>query len=354
MTVAQARSIAQEWMLQLHRGTDPKDEIERQRREAQLQRDATFGKVSDRWLREHAQTKRRARRMTRAVELLLLPSLRERPIKDISRPEIRDLIGKLKEKHRKWQARTALATIKSIFNFAIGTESYDLTASPADRLTAESLVGALKPRQRFCNNDEIRALWLATDKLDPLWRDFYRVAMLLGQRRGEIAAIRKRWIDFDNKLMTIPSEVYKTDQVHVVPLTNYILDILKKRPCGVGNNDALFSFNEGKTPVASFARPFARWKKEAAKILDRPAGDLSFTLHDSGRRTFRTNLAMLGVPLEIAELCIGHRRRTGVVATYAVYEHLDEQRKAFEKYERFLLSSVAPVNKSKVVSLRRK
>ena len=348
---AEAREIARSWWSLIGHGVDPKEEQQRQRYEARLQRDATFQKVYERWLKEHASTKRRAKRMERDVRHLLLPVLKDRPITAITRGEIRELIQVLKEKHGKWEARAALSHTKSIMHFAIQTESYGLEVSPADRIPTASL-GTFPPRQRVLSNDEIVAVWRAANAMtDPLWSSFFKLALLLGQRRGETAGMRKSELDFSARVWRLPAERQKMDRSFVLPLPNEAFSIIQQRAAQV-TGDLLFS-HSGRNPVGHFSRAFALLKAEAAKLLEKPVEELSFTIHDF-RRTLRTRLSELNVPSEVSERVIGHFRRSGVIATYDLYERLPEMRQALEKYERFLLNLVNPAPVKKVVQMRKR
>jgi hypothetical protein len=72
-------------------------------------------------------------------------------------------------------------------------------------------------------------------------------------------------------------------------------------------------------------------------------GVAPFRLHDL-RESFRTGLTRLGVPAELAELCIGHRR-AALIETYDREPRLEEQRAAFEQWARHVLSLGASVRR---------
>jgi hypothetical protein len=57
-------------------------------------------------------------------------------------------------------------------------------------------------------------------------------------------------------------------------------------------------------------------------------------IHDL-RRTVRTHLSELGVPSNVAELCLNHRP-TGVKRVYDVAELIDQRYAALQKWESYL------------------
>ena len=67
----------------------------------------------------------------------------------------------------------------------------------------------------------------------------YQMLLLTGQRRGEVAGAR--WSEFDlaAKTWTVPPERFKSNSVHVVPLTDDVLALLATLPRWP-NCDALF------------------------------------------------------------------------------------------------------------------
>jgi len=351
MTVDTARLVAQEWCLLISRGIDPKEEQQRQRHEAGLQRDATFQKVFERWLREHVAGKRRARRMENDTRQHLLPVFGQRPIKTITRGEIRDLVLRIKTERSRWTARGVLSLAKSIFGFAVQTDSYGLENSPAMAIKPE-ILGVFMSRSRVLDDTELVAVWKATDSMDSLWSAFFKLSLLLGQRRSATAGMAKSETDFRAKTWSLSGDRTKMGKPFVLPLPPLAFSIIQERSAQV-ENDYLFS-RDGKLPINQFSRAFKQLKIATAKLMDRPINELTFTLHDF-RRSFRTNLTKHRLcDLDTAERCISHIRKTGLLATYDVYDRLPEMLNALTKYERFILNLVHPAPVRKVLPMHRR
>ena len=77
---------------------------------------------------------------------------------------------------------------------------------------------------------------------------------------------------------------------------------------------------------------FNGWGKAKAEF-DKKCG-VDFRLHDL-RRTFATNLAALGTPVQVTEKLLNHVTGTisGVAAIYNRYSYLDEMRAAVTAWE---------------------
>lgn len=353
ITVDNAREIAQGWCLLISKGIDPKEEQQRQRYEAKLQRDATFGKVYTRWLKEHASKKRRAKRMERDVKLMLLPVLENRPINEITRGEIRDLVLAERAKHGKWEARAALTNAKSIFNFAVDSDSYGLEISPAHRIRP-SILGEFPSRERVLDDDELIAVWKSAETLDDMWEAFFKLTLLLGQRRGMTAEMTKPEIDFKAKTWSLIADRMKMGKPFILPLPPLAFSIIEERAAKVDGN-FLFA-RDGKRPARHFDRACAALKIEAAKLLDKPIAELTFTIHDM-RRTLRTNLSKLHLAdADVQERIISHSHDRGDanIKTYDLYKRLPEMRDALTKYERFILDLVNPAPLRKVLPMRKR
>lgn len=342
-SVASAKRIGLEWMASLRQGKDPLDQIEADRREAQLERDALFSKIFERWCAEHLKDKRRANRMMGDVKLMLLPALRDRPINQVQRAELRELLADIKKKHGLWQCRSALSHLKSIWNFAIRQERYGIETSPLDRLQAKDIVGPVKRRQRLINSEELKAIWLATEAQESFWKDLFQLIILTGARRSEIAALELAEIDFNYRTWTVSEKRFKTAESCVRPFGDMAWTIVKRR--SGETKKFLFSF-DGKRPVKAFAKPVGKLTAEAERILGHKPP--RWVLHDF-RRLIRSQMAHLGVDAQTANMVLGHRP-VGDEASYLQHSFIPQMTRAYGKYERWL-TSLLDSRAAKVVSI---
>ncbi|GEM_PF-1712210 len=53
--------------------------------------------------------------------------------------------------------------------------------------------------------------------------------LLTGLRVGETKRLQWSYIDFENKILTVPRELTKSDREHQLPLSDFLLALLKKR-----------------------------------------------------------------------------------------------------------------------------
>ena len=86
-------------------------------------------------------------------------------------------------------AHLVFAHTRSLFNWAIARSVYGLETSPCDRLHPAKLIGPKEPRQRVLTDPELTALWRATEKLGYPFGPLYRLLLLTGARKNEVAGL---------------------------------------------------------------------------------------------------------------------------------------------------------------------
>jgi integrase len=149
--------------------------------------------------------------------------------------------------------------------------------------------------------------------------------ILTGQRRGEIASLRKSWIEDD--LIVLPAGFTKNKREHRLPISPRVRRLLDSIP---GDSDLYFPARGVED------RPFNGWGKTKERF-DEPLNIAPYTLHDL-RRTFSSNMARIGTPIQVTEKLLNHISGTvsGVAAVYNRYSYLDEMREALARHDEFL------------------
>lgn len=344
LTLAEARAKARAWLLTISSGEDPRA-LEKARREAESERrDMTFGSVMEDYLRLHVAKTRKATDVTREIRKELLPRWKDKPLSEVTRRDVKKMIAEILERGATYQAHHCLGHARTFFNWAIDEEIYGIESSPCERIKPKKAIGEKKPRQRVLKDPELKALWAAADSLGYPMGPLYRMLMLTGQRKGEVAGAQWREFDLAAKVWTIPPERFKSDAVHRVPLSDAVMAVLAELPSWAGG-DFLFSSTDGRIPVNGFSKAKAR--------LDKAMGDPDpFVIHDI-RRTVRTRLSGLKVPHEVAEMVIGHGKK-GLARIYDQHEYQNEMRAALDAWALRLQSIVDPRTAYNVVTLEKK
>jgi len=350
--LADARARAAEWYGLVKQGVDPEEheaeqarKLEAARRVEALKDASTFGAFAERYCSQRA-SNRRALADAREIRRNLVAAWADRPVRSITPRDVKELITRLKLR-APWEARNTWTHVVQIFKSAVFEELIE--ASPAASLDKRMLFknARLAPRQRVLTDAELRALWRASEGLGYPYCQFYRLLVLTGGRVSEVAHARWREIDLGARLWTIPAERYKSDAVHLVPLSGQAVSVLEALPRLAACEFLLTT--TGTVPINGFSK--AKAQLDIA-MSDELGGDVAHFVNHDIRRTFRTRLSELRVPDPISELCIGHAR-TGLAGVYDRHKYIDERREAFELWAARLREIVEPppTEPSKVVAL---
>ena len=194
ITLDQARAEARKWLDLLKRGKDPKAELERAKLAELRKQENTFAAVAEEYLERHVKNQRTAKVVERDIRKELIDRWAARPVTDITRDDVVALIEEIADRPAPAMAHLVFAYTRGLFNWAIARSKYGLETSPCDRLHPAKLIGPKEPRQRVLTDAELAALWRATETLGYPFGPLYRLLLLTGARKGEVAGLREREI----------------------------------------------------------------------------------------------------------------------------------------------------------------
>jgi integrase len=173
-------------------------------------------------------------------------------------------------------------------------------------------------------------VWHLKDEIRYPYGNIIQLLLLTGQRRGEIAALRRSWIEDD--LIVFPKGFTKNKREHRLPLSPMAQKVLSGLP---DTGDLYF-------PARGVAdRAFNGWGKSKQRF-DKTLEVAPYTLHDL-RRTFSSNMARLGTPIHVTEKLLNHVSGTisGVAAIYNRHTYLEEMRVAVAAHDELLANLVS-------------
>lgn len=302
MTLAEARKAAGDILSDAESGKDP--------------RRPKIGSVAD-LVREFTeeyverQLKPSSQRETkRLLKAEVLPVLGHREVSAVSRDEILWLIDDV-AKRSIYTSNRVRALLSQLFSWAVGKRA--LTGSPVTGLPRRPKE---RKRERVLSDKELAAIWKAAGTLPPVFRDYVRVLILTGQRRTQVAGMRRADVDLKAGLWTVPGELTKSGRLLPLPLSKAVTAILEAMPEIA--DSGLFFTTTGSTPISGFS------KMKAA--LDKAAGVTDWRIHDL-RRAMSTGLAQLGVARIVNQRILDHADGS-VTSIYERYSHLPEMRAA--------------------------
>jgi integrase len=337
LSLGDARARAREALRLVEEGKDPAALAEAEGQAARRTVAAVVAAYVEKRL------KPRARRWADVEAMLrrdVVAAWGSRPIAEITKRDVRDLIGAIHARGAPVVANRVLSHLRGLFKWAIRNDY--TTANPAldiDRPHDE------RPRERVLTEAELRAVWAAWGAMGYPFGTLGQLLLLTGQRRGEWAGASWSEIEFGRAVWNLPGSRSKTGAAQLLPLVPQVLAILEAIPRMEGT-DLLFP--AGRTGSANPISGFSKGIATAQKL----SGVAGWHWHDL-RRTCRTGFARLGVTAAVGERILNHSdgTRSRVAAVYDQHSYQGEMRRALELWAAEVERIVAG-EPAKVVALR--
>jgi integrase len=335
ITLDQARNAAIELLAATRlQGLDPINERRLARQAAIARRALTVGKLFADYFKDGALRRSAARHALEEMyaKKHLLPRFGSTPASDLTTRQLSEALAEIAVSSGSAAANTNLEILRQMLGFA--TERGLLTTNVARGLRAFPKTS----RERVATEAEIRSLVGAFDAANQDGRSdsvaavgAIEFALLTLQRRGEVAGLHWREIDWQAKIWTIPGPRTKNKKgPHLVPLSQTAMDILK---AGFDKRRDGYAFRNregGALDPHVMTRAFARLTADLA-IED-------LTVHDL-RRTGATLLTSerLGVMGEIVSRILNHTPPgPAVTLVYNRNSYLPQKRAALDAWAKEL------------------
>ena len=277
---------------------------------------------------------------------------KNKPLLELTKDRVEHKHRRLGVERGHGYADGAMRFLRAVINFAqYHYEAPDgtplLPDNPVRRLSQTRAWYRVRRRTTYVKPDQLKPWFAAVLKLkeDPEKREAVTVAdwlllmMLTGLRRGE--AQRLRWCDVNLKHKTLTVRDTKNHEDHTLPLSDYLLTLLKTRRLAA-EPDAEFVFpSYGKTGYMTDPR----------QLLERviTAAEVTFTPHDL-RRTFITVAEGLDIPAYALKRLLNHKMRQDVTAGYIITD-VERLRKPMQQVTDFVLKSAGLKAGAKVIDI---
>lgn len=230
---------------------------------------------------------------------------RQRRLVQISRADVEALHDDLGTANGFVTANRVLTLLRAIYNASIEAGYTGINPTQGIRKFEE------QSRERFLHADELPKFWMAleAEKSEKV-KDFVKLALFTGQRRGNVAAMRWADTNLERAVWSIPK--VKGGKPHVVPLSGVAVEILNNRKAECGDSEYVFPGRHGRGHLKD---PMRMWRE----LLER-AGIENLRIHDL-RRSLGSWQTSTGASLSIVGKTLGHTRPE----TTAIYSRLEMQ-----------------------------
>ncbi|MBR0695273.1 site-specific integrase [Bradyrhizobium lablabi] len=259
-------------------------------------------------------------------------------IGEISRRDILDILDTITNAGYPAAAIRAKAVLSKFFNWARGRDI--IKSSPCEGIELIEPEARESNSHRILSDAEIRKVWNACSKVGYPFGPMFKLLLLTGQRRDEVA--KMTYGEIEGRIWIIPGARAKNRQSHDVYLSDAAVKIIEELPTDSGflftmnNKTPSSGYSSGKEKIDAFTGPIPAWR-----------------LHDL-RRTMVSGMARLGIAIPTVEKAINHRSGTfaGIVGTYQKHDFAAETKIAFERWAYHVESVVNCHDDPKVVPLR--
>ena len=325
LTLEAARNRARKIVAAARDGVDlPAKEADDRRRAAQeadarrraADRPETVADLLDRYIEKYCKpNQRRWKIVERMFENhVKSTALGKKRLVEVRRADVVELLDDLQNtKGLAAQVNRVRSQLIAAFNWSVDREWIDV--NPAATIKKRKVE---KPRGRKLQDDELRAVWRAAEKIGYPGGDFVKFLVLTGQRRDEVRCLPRTELNMLRRIWTLPEARNKSKREHDIPLTPPMIDLIEKAPT---HSPFIFTVS-GKRPYAG--------QKRLKEILDRESSITGWTLHDI-RRTVESGMRKLRIDKEVVRRTLNHGQDT-IAKIYDKHEYEDEKREALEKW----------------------
>ena len=279
----------------------------------------SFKAVAEKYLELHVLKNglRSQDEIERILSKFIYPVWENREFESIRRSDVAKLLDMVEVASGSHQADSVLGIVRGIMNwYTSRSDDYVVPIAPRmGRVDPEA-----RERDRVLEDDEIRAVWPVAEA-NGVFGGIVRFALLTGQRRAKIAALRWEDVTVDG-VWNIPTEKREKGNAGALVLPESALAVIKEQK-RIAENPYVFA-GRGGGHFKGFSAPKRAFDEKVGNLPKGP-----WTIHDL-RRTARSLMARAGVRPEIAERVMGHAVK-GVERVYDRHQYLDEKAEALRR-----------------------
>jgi integrase len=331
VSLKEARKRHQEARNLLDQGIDPARQKQAKKQIACQTTANSFKAVATEWFATKMPDKSKGHRK-RTLSVLkkdLFPTIGNRPVSDISAPELLSALRKIEARGAIEMAHRAKRIAGRVFGYAIVT-------ARAERDPSKDLDGALKNPLRthlaaITTPSEVGKLMIAIESYDgsQVVKAALEISPLLFQRPGEIRSMEWGDINWELNRWEIPAEKMKMREPHVVSLSKQALAILTNLYPYTGTGNYVFASPRGNSRCLS---------DNAIRMALRTLGYAKETMSAHGFRAMARTLLdeVLGFRVDWIEHQLAHAVKDPNGRAYNRTAHLEGRKAMMQAWADYL------------------
>jgi len=262
----------------------------------------------------------------KSLEHHVFPTMGETPVDQVGSAAVRDVLAPIWLKIPD-TGRRVLQRISAVLDFA------HIKGWRKEETSLRSVRKGLPRQPRKTNHymampysDTPDFLQKVARKTTTAGRDALLFTIYTAARSGETRFASWPEFNLQKAVWSIPAERMKAGEAHVVPLSEPVLEILRRRWSGRMNDEAFVFSADGEKPVSDMT---------ITKVL-RDAGIPDYTVH--GFRSTFTDWAaeQTDFPKEVVDKALAHKIPNQVEAAYRRTDFFDKRRELLDRWAMFL------------------
>jgi integrase len=332
VTLKKAREKQDEARMLLRDGIDPSAHKKAQKTSQRLLAENVFQSVALEWFetKQSDKTPGYQKRVRRALEHDLFPSIGTTPISEVTAPMLLAALRKVEDRGAVETAHRDKQIAGQVFRYAIATGRAERDPSP-------DLKGALKPAKTkhfsaITTPKEAGRLMAAIDEFNgtPVVKAALKLSALFFCRPGELRHLR--WSDINHEELRIELVAEKTHQQHIIPLSEQALTVLRELrdlfPY-IGEDEYIFPSARGRSRCMS---------ENAIRVALRTMGYGNNTMTAHGFRAMARTLLdeILNYRVEWIEQQLAHAVKDANGRAYNRTKHLEQRARMMQHWADYL------------------
>ncbi|WP_172560122.1 integrase domain-containing protein [Vibrio fluvialis] len=318
VSLVQARKSALEARELIAQEIDPQEHKEQKLQEHKAIHEHTFLNVSKEWfeIKKHDVTPDYAADIWRSLDLHIFPSLADTPVKQITAPQVIELLKPIEAKGSLETVKRLVQRLNEVMNYAANcglVQANPLTGiRAAFKKPKKENMAALAPAEL----PELMGA-IAHASIKRTTRCLIEWQLHTMTRPAEASGARWNEIDWDEKIWTIPAERMKKRREHRIPLTEQMLALLEVMKPISGHRDFVFpSDRDSKKPCNS----------QTANMALKRMGFAGRLVSHGLRSLASTTLNEQGFDRDLIEASLAHVDDNQVRSAYNRTDYLERRR----------------------------
>ena len=311
-------------------GVDPSAARRAEHRARTHARESSFERVAYEWFarKEPNWVPSHSSKIRGRLDRYLIGYLGDRPIDEITAPEILEVLRKIEVTGKHETVRRVRQVAAQVFAYAIaiGSVKYDPTAGLAKALTVPKQKHFAAITDPAGIGDLMRAIYVYDGT--PVVCAALKLAPVLFVRPGELRRMEWSELNLDEAMWRIPGPKMKMKRDHLVPLATQALDIIAD----------LKPLNDRSKYVLPSARGRSRPMSENAVTV--ALRNMEYTGDQMTGHGFRhmasTLLHEQGWPTEVVEKQLAHADKNAIRAIYNAAEYLPKRQEMMQAWADYL------------------